>query len=66
MEPITRKCETCEWWDSWELTTSGECRKNLPVPRFTLDNLLKGRWPQTSEYEWCGEWKDKGEADGVG
>lgn len=69
-------CSNCRFWQSNE-DGSGECRKNPPI-LIVLGNLGEeytgedvtyfGRWPATTDLEWCGshELAIEEETDGTG
>ena len=52
-------CGTCRWWVARDLPL-GECR--VHAPRYTIPGTSIGRWLQTGDTEFCGDWTVKDEA----
>lgn len=54
-------CETCRFWarNETDQDGTGECRRRPPerVPF----NAGLGAWPDTTNRDWCGEWRDDSE-----
>lgn len=56
---MTRKCETCQWWESEEIPgqdngkRAGNCRRYPPDVR---------GFPVTLGQDWCGEWVGREDA----
>ena len=72
------KCEDCKWWkrgqkyDDGTIDKKGSCYRHAPKPaRITHEQAIKEdnegwpiiRWPETAEYQYCGEFTDKNKSD---
>ena len=72
------KCEDCKWWkrgqrfENGTIDKNGSCHRHAPKPaRITLRQAIKEdydgwpitRWPETAEYQYCGEFTDKNKPD---
>jgi len=63
-EPIVPKCENCRFWQQYEGTKMGDCRRYAPRPNADLvkvhgkneSNFRVSHWVWTSLDDWCGEW----------
>jgi hypothetical protein len=57
------RCGNCKFWNDLK-KGSGECRKWAPEfhPQQTMKDMF-GRFPETMEEEWCGEYQRKEEGE---
>lgn len=71
---MTRECYECSFWKpmSQENPQDGECRRNAPLPvlDFIINQhekkadeitIMNAYWPCTEPWDWCGEFKAKGQ-----
>jgi len=63
---MTRKCETCEFFEPRIEKLAGYCRRNPPQPTrvvyrrwFKLKTGSMKDFPIVAKNDWCGEWKEK-------
>jgi len=63
------RCENCRYWDhggavklyGGSADDLGVCRRRPPVPDFTREpmDFVLGKWPETYNDEWCGDYAGK-------
>lgn len=51
---MKESCETCKYWNQYQKTDQGMCRRLPPMSSATMK-----RWADTFDNEWCGEYKPK-------
>ena len=49
------QCQYCRFWKPL-VSQKGKCRRHVPTLSSTKSDAI-GIWPETSMYDWCGEFE---------
>ena len=59
---MNKTCKNCDHWEGFEdEEVIGLCHILPPSGQWVghKRDQYEGRWPQTNDHDWCGEFKDK-------